>query len=484
MCCRAGSIRASVYREPRRSTASPRRRRLADGRGRRRFAATSGGRRARGLVAMGLMVIFGPMLWRTSISDIDFAASNVAVSLDHPMGTDDLGRDTFARILLGGRVSIAVGLAAMLVAMSIGTVGAPSGFLRVFADPALMRLTDVFLALPPLPLLLLVTYLFRDSVNQLLGPELGVFVLIALVIGGALWMGRWRGWCGPRSSRSKEKEFVEAARPLARHGAHHAAPHPARTRSGRSSSPATLVVAASIITESALSSSAWGAAARLPPGAHPAARRQAHIDSAAAWSLFPGDDDLPHRDHASTSSATACATPSIRGKVMSAMPLPDDSESASIDLFFDRRGELNAVNGVSFDRRAARRSASSASRAAARGDRALDHAADPEPPGRIVAGQILFRRPGPASALDRGADAPDPRQPDRDDLPGADDLAQPGASPSATRSPRRSRLHQRASGARRHERAVELLELVGIPHAGSARSTSIRTSSRAACASA
>jgi peptide/nickel transport system permease protein len=165
------------------------------------------------ILVLGLVLV-GPFVWRVSLTDIDFTASNVAVSLAHPMGTDDLGRDTFARILWGGRVSVAVGIAAMLVSMSIGTlVGALAGFFGGTVDIILSRFVEVFLSVPQLPVLLLVTYLFRSVFVDALGPELGVFVMIVSVIGGLNWMPTSRlvraGFLSLR-----EREFVEACRVL------------------------------------------------------------------------------------------------------------------------------------------------------------------------------------------------------------------------------------------------------------------------------
>jgi peptide/nickel transport system permease protein len=79
------------------------------------------------------------------------------------MGTDDLGRDLLARMLYGGRISLAVGLAAMLMAITVGVIiGAIAGMARGWVDAALMWVTDLFLSLPQLPLLLLLIFLFRD----------------------------------------------------------------------------------------------------------------------------------------------------------------------------------------------------------------------------------------------------------------------------------------------------------------------------------
>src|SRR5499427_4970641 len=124
---------------------------------------------------LGLIILtvgLGPLWWQVPINDIDFAARLAGPSWQHPFGTDDLGQDLFARLLYGGRISLAVGLAAMLVAVIVGTIiGALAGISRSSVDAALMWLTDLFLSLPQLPLLLLIIYLFRDTLKALAGPE-------------------------------------------------------------------------------------------------------------------------------------------------------------------------------------------------------------------------------------------------------------------------------------------------------------------------
>src|SRR5262249_37475028 len=153
-------------------------------------------------------------LWQVPINDIDFSAHLEGPSWSHPFGTDDLGQDVLARMLYGGRISLAVGLAAMLVAITVGTaIGAIAGMSRGGIDAALMWLTGLFLSLPPLPLLLLVIYLFREPLKQLIGPELGTFLLIVAVIGGFRWMQVAR-LVRAQFLSLREKEFVEAARAL------------------------------------------------------------------------------------------------------------------------------------------------------------------------------------------------------------------------------------------------------------------------------
>ena len=99
------------------------------------------------LMLMILLVVFGPLVWKVAINDIDFTARLEGPSLKHPFGTDDLGQDVLARMLYGGRISLAVGLAAMLMAIIVGVViGAIAGIARGSIDAALMWLTDLFVA--------------------------------------------------------------------------------------------------------------------------------------------------------------------------------------------------------------------------------------------------------------------------------------------------------------------------------------------------
>ncbi|NBU49909.1 MAG: ABC transporter permease, partial [Betaproteobacteria bacterium] len=141
------------------------------------------------LGALVLAVLFGPLVWKVGINDVDLLSSLSKPSAKHPLGTDDLGRDLLARMLYGGRISLAVGLAAMLTAVLVGVViGAIAGMSRGWVDAALMWLTDLFLSLPQLPVLLLLIFLFREPLKQTFGLEAGIFILIVAVIGGFRWM--------------------------------------------------------------------------------------------------------------------------------------------------------------------------------------------------------------------------------------------------------------------------------------------------------
>ena len=197
-------------------------------------------------------VTIGPVFWAVDPQFIDIQARNSGMSLAHPLGTDQLGRDMLARLMIGGRTSVAVGIAAMLLSLLIGSlIGILAGFARRLDSP-LMRLTDLFLALPLLPLLLVIILLFRDPLRAAFGPETGIFFLIVAVIGITSWMQTARVVRGEVLT-VKEREFVVAAKSIGT---------PARRIVRRHILPnvlspimvsAALGIANAIITESALS---------------------------------------------------------------------------------------------------------------------------------------------------------------------------------------------------------------------------------------
>ncbi len=197
-------------------------------------------------------VVLGPSLWHIGYETIDIRARNQGPSLGHPFGTDQLGRDTFARMLKGGQTSVAVGVTAMALSLVFGTlIGVIAGYFKRLDGP-LMRFTDLFLALPLLPLLLVIIMLFRDPLRAAFGPESGIFILIVFVIGITSWMQTARIVRGDVLAL-KEREFILAARSIGT---------PSRRMITRHLLPnvlspimvsATLGIANAIITESALS---------------------------------------------------------------------------------------------------------------------------------------------------------------------------------------------------------------------------------------
>ncbi|WP_282064522.1 ABC transporter permease [Aliiroseovarius marinus] len=219
----------------------------------RRFQRHIGAVIAGGLLGLiVLAVLIGPFLWPHAAGQINVTARNLGPTLSHPMGTDHLGRDLFAAVLQGGRVTILVGVVAMCLSVVIGaTVGILAGTVR-WLDAPLMRLTDLFLALPVLPLLLVTIMLWRDSLRSLFGAEAGIFVLIVVMIGLTSWMQTAR-ILRAEVLGLKKREFVTAATALGLRPWGLVRRHILPNVMGVIIVSATLGLANAIITESALS---------------------------------------------------------------------------------------------------------------------------------------------------------------------------------------------------------------------------------------
>ncbi len=240
------------------------------------------------LAVMVIAVVAGPFVYRVPIDEIDFRAKLKAPTWGHPLGTDDLGQDVLARMLYGGRISLAVGVAAMLIAITAGTmIGATAGQLGGSIDHALMRLTDLFLSLPQLPLLLLLAYLFRDALKKALGPEMGVFMLMVVVIGGLRWMPVAR-LVRAQFLSLREKEFVEAARGLGAAPLRQVIRHILPNAVGPVIVAATIDVAAAILAESSLSFLGLGFPPDIPTWGRILFDAKDNLDFAPHWAIFPG----------------------------------------------------------------------------------------------------------------------------------------------------------------------------------------------------
>jgi len=240
------------------------------------------------LLAMVLAVLVGPFLYRVPIDEIDFRSKLKGPSWAHPLGTDDLGQDILARILYGGRISLAVGVSAMLIGITVGTtVGAVAGQFGRGVDSVLMRVTDLFLSLPQLPIFLLVVYLFRDAIKKVLGPELGAFVLIVAVIGCLRWMPVAR-LVRAQFLSLREKEFVEAARALGVPTARQVVRHVLPNAVGPVIVAGSLDVAAAILLESTLSFLGLGFPPDIPTWGRILSDAKDNLDFAPHWAIFPG----------------------------------------------------------------------------------------------------------------------------------------------------------------------------------------------------
>ena len=217
------------------------------------------------LLFITLGVVFGPYIWTIDPTTLDIRNKDwrpvytllwdgeAKAGWAHPFGTDQLGRDILAQMISGGRVSMAVGWSAMILALLIGTaVGVASGFFKK-ADFLLMRFTDLVLSLPILPLVLLAVTLFRQPLTAFFGsPERGMFVLIVSVIALTSWMQTARIVRGDILAL-KEREFILAARSIGSKSSKIIFRHLLPNVISPIMVSATLGLATAIITESALS---------------------------------------------------------------------------------------------------------------------------------------------------------------------------------------------------------------------------------------
>jgi peptide/nickel transport system permease protein len=243
-----------------------------------------------GMVTLGILVLgtlVGPLVYTTPINDINFSKAIEGPSAEHLFGTDDLGRDLLARVLWGGRVSIAVGITAVLLAITLGTaIGAFAGYFSKLDNP-LMRLTDLFLSLPILPLLLIIIFLFRDTLRRIFGPEIGIFLMIVTVIGILNWMPVAR-LVRANFLSLKNKEFVEAARTVGATDGRIITKHILPNVLSSVLVAATLGVGGAIILESTLSFLGLGFPSDVPTWGRLLFDAQNYLDLAPHLALFPG----------------------------------------------------------------------------------------------------------------------------------------------------------------------------------------------------
>ncbi len=229
------------------------------------------------LVGLALAVLLAGWITHYGVVDQDVGALLTGPSRSHWFGTDNLGRDEFARILYGGRISLLVGLAVALSAGVIGAlVGALAGYYGGWADNLLMRVTDLFLAIPFLVILIIAARALGGSVFD-----------IVLILSLFFWMGQARIVRGVFLSL-KEKEFVEAARASGASDARIILGHILPNALGPMTVNVTLGVATAILTESSLSFLGFGVQPPTPSWGNLLSDAQ-NLTLVAPWLVwFPG----------------------------------------------------------------------------------------------------------------------------------------------------------------------------------------------------
>ena len=245
------------------------------------------------LVFIATACFIGTFIYPRDIDEIDFMLIDASPSMSYPFGTDALGQDILARILWGGRISLSVGLLSALVAISVGTlIGALAGFYGGKVDGLLMRFTDLFICLPQLPLLLLISFLYRDQVYQWADARfgngnIGIFLLIVGVIALLNWMSTAR-LVRAEFLRLKEKEFVEAARSIGAQRSTLMMKHILPNVFSQIIVAATLAVGAAIITESTLSFLGLGFPSDVPTWGRMLYEAKDYFQFYPHEALFPG----------------------------------------------------------------------------------------------------------------------------------------------------------------------------------------------------
>lgn len=229
------------------------------------------------LIGVHLVAVLGPWLlpWDAFVADpLTRLAGSSAL---HPLGTDEIGRDVLARLMLGGRVSLSVGLVAMIISVSVGvTVGALAGYFGRRVETVLMRFTDAMLALPTLFVILAALAVFGG------GPATST-----IVIGLTAWMPVARIVRG-EYLRWRVAEFVDAARIIGSSDLRIMLRHILPQVAPSIIVAATLNVAFAILTESAISYLGLGIRPPLPSWGNMLQNAQIYIWSAPSLAVYPG----------------------------------------------------------------------------------------------------------------------------------------------------------------------------------------------------
>jgi peptide/nickel transport system permease protein len=249
-----------------------------------------------GLVVLALMVLAAALAKQLSPFDPN-AIDNVhwqgtplppcfqsALCGGHPLGSDEVGRDILSRLLFGARISLTVGLFAVIMEVFIGSVlGAIAGYYGGWVDYALMRVTDVFLSIPLLPLLLVLTAIVAASSTKA-ALNFGVIVLI---IGVLSWPTVARLVRASFLSL-REREFAEAARALGNSDGRIIFRHLLPNAVAPIVVQATLDVANVILLESTLSFLGLGIQPPTASWGNMLANAQANLSIAWWAAVFPG----------------------------------------------------------------------------------------------------------------------------------------------------------------------------------------------------
>ena len=194
------------------------------------------------ILALALIAIFAPFVANHDPNRVDLLATAQGPNRTHWLGTDDIGRDVFSRIVYGTRISLSVGLVSVTIYVLIGTVlGAVSGYFGGWIDSTIQRFTDAVMCFPSLIIII--------AAVAITGPSI---VNVMIVIGLLTWPGICRLVRGQFLSL-REREFVEAARAMGARPSRIIFRHLLPNAVAPITVAATFGVAAAILTEAGLS---------------------------------------------------------------------------------------------------------------------------------------------------------------------------------------------------------------------------------------
>lgn len=212
------------------------------------------------LIFMILFCFIGPFFSPYKISTMEFLNDNLAPNAQHWLGTDDLGRDILTRLMLGGRISLMVGIVAVLIEVLIGSfLGVIAGYYGGFIDSAIMRIVDIFLCIPFLPMLIILGALLSD---WQISPDKRIFVVM-FIIGIMSWPGLCRIVRG-QILTLREQEFMQATEALGLRDRRKMFKHLLPNTFPSIIVSSTLGIGGAILTESALSYLGLGVIAPTP----------------------------------------------------------------------------------------------------------------------------------------------------------------------------------------------------------------------------
>jgi peptide/nickel transport system permease protein len=201
------------------------------------------------LIFIVALAVIGPMISPYDMETIDLFNINSAPTFSHPLGTDEVGRDVLTRVMYAGRYSLAVGVFAVLVSVAIGSIlGAVAGYYGGFIDGLIMRIVDVFMSIPSLPLLIMLGAVMSD---WKIHPDYRIFVVM-FIIGILNWPYLCRIVRGQILSL-REQEFMQAAEALGLRDRKKMYRHLLPNTFASIIVSATLGIGGAILTESALS---------------------------------------------------------------------------------------------------------------------------------------------------------------------------------------------------------------------------------------